>query len=98
MAGAPIGNTNGTKQKRVFGDCIRREAAQRPEDILRIVRKAIEQAQEGDAAARSWLAERCDGKAPQPVVGDDDSDPISIKELVIRAIDATSNRSTEESE
>ena len=97
MAGAPLGNQNGTKQKRLVSDCIRRELTQRPNEILAIVNKAIEQSVAGDAQARSWLAERCDGKVPQPIIGDDESDPISIKELVIRAIDATSNRPSEES-
>lgn len=78
MAGAPIGNKNGTKQRRLITDCIRRELVQRPEDALRIVNKAIEQAIEGDAQARAWLAERADGKMPQPVVGDDESDPIRV--------------------
>lgn len=79
MAGAPLGNTNGKKQKRLIGDCIKRELVQRPEEILSIVNKAIEQAKQGDAVARAWLAERCDGKVPQPVTGgDEDDNPIRI--------------------
>jgi hypothetical protein len=74
--GAPLGNKNGSKQKRIVSDCVRRELTQRPEDTLAIVNRAITDAKNGDANARAWLAERCDGKAPQPIVGDDDEDPI----------------------
>ncbi len=94
--GAPTGNRNAAKQNRIFSDCLRRELTQRPDDALAIVNKAIEDAKAGDPQARTWVAERVDGKVPQPIVGDDDSDPISIRELTIRAIDATNYRPAEE--
>jgi hypothetical protein len=72
---APVGNKNAAKSKRLIGDCIKRELTQRPNDVLAIVNKAIEQAIQGDMQARSWLAERSDGKVPQPVVGGDEDDP-----------------------
>ena len=98
MAGAPEGNRNAAKQKRMFADCLKRELTQSPNELLAIVRKTIEDAIAGDAQARNTVVERLDGKLPQPIVGDDDSDPISIKELVIRAIDATHHRPAEESQ
>lgn len=94
--GAPAGNTNARKAKRMMADCLKRELIQNPEDMLTIVRKTIEDAKQGDAQARTLVFERVDGKLPQPIVGDDDEDPISIKELVIRAIDATHSRPSEE--
>jgi hypothetical protein len=77
--GAPKGNTNGAKQKRLVTDCIKRELTQRPQEILAIVNKAIEQAREGDSTARAWLVERSDGKVAQPLVGGDDDDDNPIK-------------------
>lgn len=82
MAGAPVGNTNGTKQKRMLGDCLKRELTQRPEDILAIANKLIESAKAGEAWAMQLIHERVDGKLPQPVVGDDDESPIRHSHLV----------------
>lgn len=73
----------------MVSDCLKRELTQRPEDILKIVNKLIDDSIAGDAQARALLFERSDGKVPQAIVGDDDEAPITIKELVIRAIDAT---------
>jgi hypothetical protein len=76
MAGAPLGNKNGAKQKRLMADCLKRELTQRPEDLLAIVNKTIDDAKAGDAQARALVFERVDGKLPQPLVGDDNEDPI----------------------
>lgn len=86
--GAPLGNTNATKQRRLLGDALRRELAQHPEDVVAIVRKLIEAAKAGESWAQILVHDRCDGKAPQPVVGDDGEDAIRFQEIVIRAIDA----------
>jgi hypothetical protein len=78
-SGAQPGNKNAVKSKRLIGDCLKREMTQRPQDALKIVNKAIEQAIEGDAIARAWLAERCDGKVAQPLTGgDEDDQPIKV--------------------
>ena len=76
MAGAPVGNTNGAKQKRLLSDCLKRELTQKPEDILAIARKLIESAKEGQPWAMNLLHERVDGKVPQALVGDDDEPAI----------------------
>lgn len=86
--GAPIGNTNGAKQKRLLSDCLKRELTQKPQDVLAIALRLIDDAKQGDAQARALLFERVDGKVPQAIVGDDDEPPISIKEIIIRAVDA----------
>lgn len=94
MAGAPAGNQNGTKQKRLLSDCLKRELTQRPDDVLAITNKLIESAKAGEAWAMALIHDRVDGKAPQPVVGGDEDDPALkvLSEITIRAIDA--DRST----
>jgi hypothetical protein len=93
MAGAPEGNQNAAKSKRLFNSALKRALTQGPERLETIVEKLISLAEVGEAWAVKELIDRVDGKAPQPVVGgDDDDNPISIKEIVIRAVDATSDR------
>lgn len=96
--GAPVGNTNASKKTRFISDAIKRKLTQDPERAARIAEKVLVEAENGNLAAFKELMDRTEGKAPQPIVGDDESDPISIKELVIRAIDATHSRSPEESQ
>lgn len=79
MAGAPTGNQNGTKQKRLLSDCLKRELTQRPGDVLAIANKLIESAKAGEAWAMTLIHERVDGKLPQPVVGSDDPDESPIR-------------------
>ena len=96
MAGAPVGNQNGRKRNRMLTDALRRELVQSPDDAVAVARKLIESAKLGEAWAQSLIFDRVDGKVPQPVVGDDEHDPISLREIMIRAVDAASDRSTEE--
>ena len=86
MAGAPEGNQNGRKKNRLLTDTLKRELTQKPEDVLAMAQRLIADAKDGDAAARALLFDRVDGKVPQPVVGDDDEAPISVREILIRAI------------
>jgi len=76
MAGAPLGNQNGAKQKRLLTDCLKRELTQNPEDVLAITRKLIESAKAGEAWAQQLVHDRADGKVPQPLVGDDELPPV----------------------
>lgn len=88
MAGAPVGNTNGTKKNRLLTDALKRELTQNPEEVKAIARKLIERAKEGDAWAQSLIYERCDGKVPQALIGGDDEDaPIKVEQILIRAVD-----------
>lgn len=93
MAGAPEGNQNATKSKRLFNSALKRALTQGPQRLEAVVEKLISLAEQGEAWAVKELIDRVDGKAPQPVVGgDDDDNPISIKEIVIRAVDAAGDR------
>ena len=76
--GAPIGNKNSTKDKRVWGKVVRKLAVQ--EDYKRIhnVAEALfRKAEDGDIAAIKELGDRIDGKAEQTISGDSDA-PITI--------------------
>lgn len=54
---------------------------------LRAVADALlDKAIAGDVQAIKEVADRVDGKVPQAVVGDDDSDPINVVTKVIREI------------
>lgn len=88
MAGAPEGNKNGAKKNRLLTDALRRELVQNPEDALAITRKLIECAKAGESWAQTLIHDRCDGKVPQPIVGDDDEPPIQIQKVeraIVRA-------------
>jgi len=92
MAGAPEGNQNAVKSKRLFNSALKRALTQGPERVEAIVEKLISLAEGGEAWAVKELIDRVDGKAPQPVVGgDDDDSPITIREIVIRAVDAANS-------
>lgn len=97
MAGAPLGNRNGAKKNRLLTDALRRELVQNPDDAVAIARKTIECAKNGEAWAQALAYERLDGKVPQAIVGDDEEDPVSIREILIRAVDAASDRASPES-
>ncbi len=87
--GAPVGNNNGAKQKRLLTDALKRELTQRPEDVLAIANKLIERAKEGDSWAMALIHDRVDGKAPQPIVGDDDEPAVRLSLSVGYADPAT---------
>lgn len=97
MAGAPVGNQNAVKSKRLFTNALKRALTQGPEKIQKIVDMLIEKAQDGEQWAVRELIDRVDGKAPQPVTGgDDDDNPISIGEIVIRGVAAARDSTTGE--
>lgn len=81
--GGQPGNQNARKKHRPITDALKRELAQKPEDILIIAQKLIEDAKTGDSAARALLFDRVDGKVPQPIVGDNDEDPVNVRTGVI---------------
>ena len=80
--GAPRGNTNSSKEKRIWGNIIRKLAIQ--EDYKRLhamAEKLYEKAAEGDLGAIKEVGDRLDGKAiaTTELTGLDGSDlPISI--------------------
>ncbi len=87
--GAPEGNQNAVKGKRLFNSALKRALTQGPERVALIVETLIGLAEKGEPWAVRELIDRVDGKAPQPVVGGDDEDnPITVREILIRAVDA----------
>lgn len=52
-----------------------------------IAQKLVSKALEGDLEATKIVFDRLEGKAPQPIVGDDDHDPIGVREIVRRIVD-----------
>ena len=67
MAGAPKGNQNGVKQNRLITDALRRVVTQSPEKLKKACEKVLEDAQEGNLYALSFIADRLDGKPSQSV-------------------------------
>jgi hypothetical protein len=98
MSGAPVGNQNAAKSKRLFTAALKRLFAQDPTRADRLAEKLISLAEQGEAWAFKELFDRVDGKAPQPLTGgDDDDNPIKThSEILIRAVDAASDRPSEE--
>lgn len=87
MAGAPEGNQNSTREKRMLTSALKRELTQRPNDVLAIVNKMISAAIAGEQWAVKEIFDRTEGKPKQPVVGgDDDDSPVSLVHTVERII------------
>src|SRR5262245_34494624 len=66
---------------RPFRDALRVEiqaAGQDQQALRRIARKLLEMAYEGDMQAIVELANRIDGKVPQPIAGADDENPLTL--------------------
>jgi hypothetical protein len=102
--GAPVGNQNARKAKR-WQDALNKALARFESEELKvkagealdkIAEGVVLDALKGDKDARREIGERLDGKVPQAIVGDDDHDPISIREILIRGIDATADRPSSE--
>ena len=88
MAGAPIGNTNSSKNNRLWGDTIRRAAIAQDGKALRAIAEALFlKASEGDIAAIKEIGDRLDGKSAQSVTVSGDADnPLTIFAKVERVI------------
>ena len=90
--GAPIGNTNSSKNNRIWGNIIRKLAVQ--EDYKRLhamAEKLYEKAIDGDLGAAKEIGDRLDGKsvATQELTGPDGSDlPTGIGILFVKPDDS----------
>jgi hypothetical protein len=93
--GAPEGNQNARKRNRMLTDALKRELTQNPDDVVKVARKLIDSAVAGDSWAQNLIWDRLDGKVPQPVVGDDEEAPITVREILIRAVSASDRSSSE---
>lgn len=104
--GAPAGNQNARKAKD-WENALRRvlatyESAElkvnRGEALAKIAEQCVIQAIQGDKAAREEIGNRLDGKVPQGIIGGGEDDPpITLKEILVRGIDAARSGSAEES-
>ncbi len=77
-------NPGGQRKTKPFHDALRMELAAAGEDhraLRRVARALIKKAASGDTAAISVLADRLDGKVPQPT---DESDKSGPQRLEIR--------------
>lgn len=72
---ATITPSPGRKGDKIIRDALLAVQRQQPERLKRIA-EAWWDAAETDQVARNALADRLDGKAVQPIVGDDDHPPI----------------------
>ena len=82
-AGAPKGNQNAVKSKRIFANALKRLFTQKPEMATELAEKLVGFAVAGEGWAFKELLDRVDGKVPQPIVGDDDEAPISIRQRLV---------------
>ena len=70
MAGAPKGNTNSSRDNRLWANTIRRAVTQAKGEKLRaLAEKLIERGTEGDVGALKEIGDRLDGKASQLIEG-----------------------------
>ena len=78
------------KSEKTFANMLRialKEAHEAGGDNLRQVAEAlVKKAVTGDVPAIREIADRIDGKVPQAVVGDDESDPISLVHVIERRL------------
>lgn len=75
---APEGNTNASKQYRLWAETLRRIGIQDEAKRLRRVAEAIyAKAEEGDVQAAKEIGDRIDGKAVQTIAGDPDN-PVQV--------------------
>lgn len=88
--GAPIGNTNGKKENRLWADAIRKKVIQ-GKSLDKLAAKLVQMAEEGDMSALKELGDRLDGKAKQQIeaTGLDDGPVLQRVEMII--VDASSS-------
>lgn len=91
MAGAPEGNTNSSKNNRLWGNTIRRALAQSNPDRLRNIAEALlKKAEEGDLGAIKEIGDRLDGKAAQSLtVSGDEGNPLYVTQVRRTIVDPT---------
>lgn len=102
---APIGNQNAKKAKRWQDALVKALARYTNEEgkieagqaLDKIAELVVMKALLGDKDSIAEIGNRLDGKPAQAIVGDDEGDPIrTVSEIVIRAVDAASDRTSQE--
>lgn len=98
--GAPVGNQNAKKAKR-WADAVNRALARVAEGqgveagLDKCADQLVAAAVKGEQWALRELGDRVDGKPAQTIAGDPDA-PLEIREILIRAVDATGDRPSKE--
>lgn len=90
------GNASGRpKRAKLWQDAIKRAVKRREQDdpqaLERLADSLIKQVEQGDIAAIKEFGDRMDGKVAQAIIGDDDADPVSVRQIITgvpRATDA----------
>ncbi len=78
--GAPEGNTNSSKENRLWANTIRRAAVQDAERLRRIAEKLLDSAEAGDMQAVKELGDRLDGKPGQALeLSGPEGGPVELK-------------------
>lgn len=90
MAGAPEGNTNSSKQNRLWAETIRRAVLQSDGARLRrIAETLLDKAAEGDISAIKEMGDRLDGKAAQALtLAGGDGGPVEFSVVERRVVDS----------
>lgn len=83
--GGQPGNTNGTKEKRLVTDALRRAATQSPDKLRKACESVLQKAADGDLASFNAIADRLDGRPAQNhTIGGDKENPLkAITEVII---------------
>ena len=86
--GRPVGATNKDKPFRAALVRALGIADNNPEKLDKLAEALIAKAKTGDVAALREVSDRLDGKVAQAVVGDDGSEPITLRTIVTGVIRA----------
>jgi molecular chaperone GrpE (heat shock protein) len=81
------GNPNGApKRAKLWRDAINRAIKRReetdPQALEKLADKLLSAVDTGDVSAMKEFGDRVDGKVPQAIVGDDDQDPVTVRQIV----------------
>ena len=86
--GRPVGATNKDKPFRAALVRALGIADNNPEKLDKLAEALIAKAKTGDVAALREVSDRLDGKVAQALVGDDGSEPITLRTIVTGVIRA----------
>ena len=88
MAGAPEGNKNATKDKRLVTNALNKAVTQNPDKLREACLAVLAKAVDGDLAAFSVIADRLDGKPHQSSsLEGPDGGPVQLQEIARTIID-----------
>jgi hypothetical protein len=86
--GGQLGNNNAGKA-RIWSDALRFACLKDKTRLKKLAEILVQKACEGDMAALKELGDRLEGKPAQALIGGGSDDPpITVKEILIRAVDA----------